>query len=41
MKFQLSTTVFTLLLLINNIEARWRPTQYMTWNIALGSDVDM
>ncbi|OUM65821.1 glycoside hydrolase family 114 protein [Piromyces sp. E2] len=28
-------------LLFNNIEARWKPNQHQTWNIILGSDIDV
>jgi len=36
MKFILPTTLLASLFLANNVEARWKPTQSMTWNIAFG-----
>jgi len=41
MRLQSSIINFLLLLYVNNIEARWKPNQYMSWNIALGSEVDI
>jgi len=38
MKYILSTALATILLLINNVEARWKPTPGMTWNYVLGDD---
>ncbi|ORX86134.1 hypothetical protein BCR32DRAFT_199337 [Anaeromyces robustus] len=41
MNLSFITSILVSLLFVDNIEARWKPTQGMTWNYVLGHSVDI
>jgi len=41
MKLLLPITFLASLLIVNNVEARWTPTQTDKYNIVLGQPIDM